>query len=233
MMRQKSYANSSTDISHYVQNLLNIREDPLLQQALQYAQKSGTPPLQIFPTDGRHLEVFARSIQAQKIVEIGTLCGYSALCLAKSWSQPGSTSFSSRGKIYTCEQSAHHARVAQEIFKRFHLQEHIEIVEGDACQTLPTLVNKGPFDLVFIDADKINYPFYFDWAIENLRPQGLLIADNVFVFGHIARDPVPPGDLGKLVQAMRSFNNKCVQNPRLVSTFLPTGEGLLLGVKQY
>lgn len=223
-MRPKSFSNLSPSVSQYVQNILNIENDKELLKVLTIAKQRGTPPLQVIPVDGRHLEFLARSVQATKILEIGTLCGYSAVCLARALPEGG--------KLYTCEQSAHHAQVAREVFAELSLTSKIELIFGAALETLPTLADKAPFDLIFIDADKINYPNYFDWAVRHLRTGGLLVADNVFVFGRIADDLLPAGDLAKLILAMREFNQKCVSDERLLSTFLPTGEGMLVAIKK-
>lgn len=223
-MREKKYATNSDKINCYVNELLNIEQDKELQFVLEMAKKKGTPPLQMTPTDARHLEVLARGVHAKKIVEIGTLCGYSTVCLSRA--------IPNDGKIYTCERSEHHAAVASDIFKQLGLEHKIELLYGDALTTLPSLSQKGPFDFIFIDADKDNYPNYFDWAVDNLREGGLLVADNVFVFDHIADSPLPEGRLGELVQAMKIFNMKCATDPRLMCTFLPTGEGLMVAVKK-
>lgn len=224
-MRPKSYSNLSESVSKYVENLLNVDANENLQVVLQLAKKRGTPPLQVIPTDGRTIEVLARTLQPMKIVEIGTLCGYSAVFLANAL-LPG-------GKLYTCEQSQHHIQVAREAFQQLQLEDKIDIIEGKALDTLPKLSEKGPFDLIFIDADKLNYPAYFDWAIANLRSGGMLLADNTFVFGHIAAESLPQqGELKNIVAAMREFNQKCVSDDRLVTTFLPTGEGLMVAVKK-
>ena len=224
-MRPKSYSNLSESVSKYLENLLNVDANENLQVVLQLAKKRGTPPLQVIPTDGRTIEVLARTLQPMKIVEIGTLCGYSAVFLANAL-LPG-------GKLYTCEQSQHHIQVAREAFQQLQLEDKIDIIEGKALDTLPKLSEKGPFDLIFIDADKLNYPAYFDWAIANLRSGGMLLADNTFVFGHIAAENLPQqGELKNIVAAMREFNQKCVSDDRLVTTFLPTGEGLMVAVKK-
>lgn len=223
-MREKNYSISSKKIASYVDNLLGFKQDKMLEFVLEHAKKRGTPPLQMIPTDGRHLEVLARSIHATNIVEIGTLCGYSTVCLARG--------LPAHGKIYTCERSEHHASVAKEIFHNLNLSHKIELIFGEALPNLQQLTPKGPFDLVFIDADKDNYPHYFDWAVENLRQGGLLIADNVFVFEHIADEPLPNGRLGEFVNTMKVFNEKCASHPNLLCTFLPTGEGLMVAVKK-
>ena len=220
-MREKKYSTSSKDIGEYVEGLLNYDADQTLAFVLDQAKKKGTPPMQMTPADARHLEVLSRGIGARKIVEIGTLCGYSSVCLARTLPEGG--------KLYTCERSKHHAQVAQSTFAQLNLSEKVELLFGDALTNLKELKGKGPFDLVFIDADKDNYPNYFDWAVENLRPGGLLVADNVFVFGHIANNP--EGRLGEFVDTMKVFNEKCAKDPRLLCTFLPTGEGLMVAVK--
>jgi predicted O-methyltransferase YrrM len=222
-MRPKYFSVQSPQVDQYVFDLLKIEKDKELFFVLENARKKGTPPLQVVPTDGRTLEVLARSIMPKKILEIGTLCGYSTVNLARALAEGG--------KLYTCERSKHHAETAQEAFVELGLEHKVEIVFGDAMDNLKNLSQFGPFDLVFIDADKLNYPNYFDWTIENLRQGGLLIADNVFVFDHISDDPVPVGSLGEMVLAMREFNKKCVDDKRLVTTILPTGEGLLVSVK--
>jgi predicted O-methyltransferase YrrM len=177
----------------------------------------------MIPTDARHLEVLTKLIRPSKIVEIGTLCGYSTVTLARCLQEGG--------KVYTCERSQHHANVAQETFKELGLEHKIELVFGEALENLNSLSEMGPFDVVFIDADKDNYPNYFHWAVENLRSGGLLIADNVFCLGYIAQDPPPTDRLGELVDAMKKFNSLCAEDPRLTTTFFPTGEGLLAAVK--
>lgn len=222
-MRKKSYAAQELPLEAYVEGLLAQTTDADLAFVLRHAQQRGTPPLQMIAADARHLEVLARTLQPKKIVEIGTLCGYSAVCLARGLA-PG-------GVLYTLERSTHHAQVAGEVFQQLGLQDRVVLVFGDAHQTLPTLASQGPFDMVFIDADKEGYPFYLDWAVANLRKGGLLVADNVFVFGHITTPQPTSGKLADLVHAMRAFNQACVSHKDLVTTFLPTGEGLLVAVK--
>lgn len=221
-MRPKYFSVQSDEISQYVNDLLKIDQDSDLVRVLDHAKKKGTPPLQVVPTDGRTLEVLARSIMPKKILEIGTLCGYSTVNLARAVVEGG--------KLYTCERSKHHAETAQEVFVELGLDEKIEVVFGDALENLKHLSKFAPFDLIFIDADKLNYPNYFDWAVKHLRQGGLLIADNVFVFDHISLDPIPEGKLGEMVLAMKEFNRKCAEDKRLVTTILPTGEGLLVAV---
>lgn len=223
-MRPKYFANQEKQTESYVFELLKMKHDQELNTVLEIAQKSGTPPLHVTPLDGRHLELLARTLQPQKILEIGTLCGYSTLCLARALKEGG--------KVYTCERSAHHAQVAQKIFQHLGLEHKIEVVFGDALENLPRVQPHGPFDLIFLDADKQNYTNYYEWAVTNLRPGGLLVADNVFVFDHITKEHAENSTLQKIVLAMREFNEKCANDERLFCSILPTGEGLLVALKK-
>lgn len=221
-MREKKYAVHSNEIACYVEDLLQVEKDDELEFVLQQAKKFGTPPLQMTPVDARHLQVICQMIRPQKVVEIGTLCGYSAVNLSRGLA-PG-------GVIYTCEKSEHHIKVASHVFSQLKLEEKIKLVPGEALESLKSLSQNGPFDMVFIDADKDNYPNYFEWAVNNLRSGGVLVADNVFLFGHIAS---PCEDrLGEMAAAMKLFNEKCASDKRFLTTFFPTGEGLLVAVKK-
>lgn len=222
-MRPKYFSVQCDRVASYALQLLNVENDPELCAVLEHAKQKGTPPLQVVPSDGRTLEVLARSLFPKKILEIGTLCGYSSVLLARSLVE--------NGKLYTCERSKHHATTAQQIFDQLGLQSKIEILFGDAMESLKKFSSCDMFDLIFIDADKINYPCYFDWAVTHLRKGGLLIADNVFVFDHIADEPLPEGSLGDMVKAMRQFNLKCVTDSRVLTSILPTGEGLSVSVR--
>ncbi|MBX9703366.1 MAG: O-methyltransferase, partial [Silvanigrellaceae bacterium] len=201
-MRTKTFSNLNPEISDYIKELHGSIEGDDLALALKNARQQGTPPLQIYPTDGRHLEVLARSLKPSKIVEIGTLCGYSALILARALTK--------EGVLYTCELSPHHAQAAQKTFDELNLTNTIKIILGPALQTLPTLNHLGPFDLIFIDADKINYVEYLKWAKANIRQGGMIIADNVFAMGHIANKNLTEGnELKKIVLTLQEFNKQC------------------------
>jgi caffeoyl-CoA O-methyltransferase len=221
-MRPKHYANPSLKTASYVERLLCAHHDGQLQLVLEIAKQRGTPPLQVTPTDGRHLEVLARSVVPRRMVEIGTLCGYSAVCLARALSEDG--------VLYTCEASAHHASVAREVFQELQLTSKIKVLEGQALDTLPTIEDQGPFDFVFIDGDKQNYPHYLQWAIEHVRVGGMIVADNVFLFDYIGEEHIENENLRLQAEAMRKFNQQAVEDRRLKTTFLPTGEGLLVSI---
>ena len=109
--------------------------------------------------------------------------------------------------------------------------DRVQIFVGAALDNLPKIKSEGPFDLVFIDADKTGYPAYLDWAVENLRVGGVFLADNTFAHGLIADPAAESGPRAESVKAIREFNRKAAQNLRFRATILPTGEGLTMGVR--
>src|SRR5262249_3110615 len=139
------------------------------------ARAAGLPAIQV-PTElGTLLGILAQAVGAKKILEIGTLGGYSGTWLARSL-LPG-------GKLITLEVDPHHAEVARRNFERTGVADRVIIRVGPALETLPDLRSEAPFDLIFIDADKDNYPSYLDWAVELARPGALIVADNVLQGG--------------------------------------------------
>lgn len=225
-MRPKHYQYPVPEISEYVENLLDFQSEKDLNTVLVRAQEHGTPPLQITQFDTRHLEVLARLAQPTKILEIGTLCGYSTVALARALKKDG--------VLYTCEKSSHHANTARKIFKELNLNETIRLIEGDIFDHLDMLSKHAPFDVIFIDSKKEDYPNLFDWCVTHLKTGGVLMADNVFALGHIHRlklHETATDKLSSIVNSMHKFNTLCATDPRLRTTILPTGEGLLVAIK--
>lgn len=219
----KTFGQNDPEIFDYVYDLLNL-EDKVLEDIKLRSDKAGLPPIQVGAADARHLEILARSVGAKKIVEIGTLGGYSGVCLARALPQ--------NGKLFTFEYEPHHAAVATESFRRADLTNKVQIYVGEALKNLTQIESEGPFDLVFIDADKVNYPAYGAWALRNLRMGGLLMADNTFAWGHIAEKTLSgTAEENQSVEALRDFNKMIAQGKAFRTTMLPTGEGLTLAVK--
>ncbi len=213
----KDFMDNGQEIANYVENLF-MPVDALLMDVKKATRVAGLPEIQVGAMDGRHLEVLARLCGAKKAVEFGTLAGYSGICLLRGMGDDG--------YLYTLEKSKKHIEVARDNFEKAGCGNRVRILEGEALKVLPTIEKEGPFDLVFIDADKANYLAYFYWSLENLRPGGLLLADNCFAFGGIASSQEK-----KVVQDLRAFNQAVATHPNFSSTMLPTGEGLLAGVK--
>ncbi len=214
----KTFAQSNKSVEKYASDLFKP-QDSVLLEIIKRAAREGLPPIHVAPMDGLHLEVITRSIGAKKAVEIGTLAGYSGVCISRG--------LAPQGKLYTFEYSDNHARVSAESFKKAGVEKKVEIFTGPALANLKKIESKGPFDLVFIDADKPNYPDYLQWAAKNLKIGGIFLGDNTFAWGHIAEaQTTDPG-----VKALRQFNQIAATNQRFRSTILPTGEGLTMGVK--
>ena len=219
----KSFARAEEALQNYVLETFHP-EDAVLLEIRKRAAEEGLPDIHVGPMDGLHLEVIARAMGARKIVEIGTLAGYSGVCLARALPQGG--------KIYCFEYEPKHAEVSRESFKKAGLSDKAEILVGDALGNLPKIENQGLFDLVFIDADKPGYPAYLQWAMKHLRVGGVVLGDNTFSGGRVA-DPAneKEGPKAATVKAIRLFNKTLTQDPRFRATVLPTGEGLTFAVK--
>jgi caffeoyl-CoA O-methyltransferase len=193
-------------------------EDEVLREIRERSIREGLPAIAVGRFDGLHLEVITRAFGALKAVEIGTLGGYSGVCLLRG--------MGTHGVLHTFEASEKHARVAAESFRKAGVAQRVHIHLGRALETLREVEAEAPFDLVFIDADKVSYPAYLAWTAEHLREGGVVLADNAFGFGEIH---LPGGDEGR--KALREFNRELAQGGRFRATMLPTAEGLAMGVK--
>ena len=210
-------------IAEYVEDLFQPL-DPVLKDINSRALESGLPEIQVDPMDGLHIEVITRAMGAKKAVEIGTLAGYSGTCICRGMGP--------EGKLYTFELNDKNASISKESFKKAGFENNAEIIVGPALLNLPRISKLGPFDLVFIDADKEGYPSYLRWAIENLRIGGVILADNTFGWGDVVDSRYDKNPLEKpTITALRAFNKECAQSERLRSTIIPTTEGLTLAVK--
>lgn len=186
--------------------------DAALAQA--FTVPEGIPAIQVGPSEGRLLYVLLKLAAARKVVEVGTLVGYSAIHMARAL-PPG-------GHLWSIEFEAHHADVARQNIAKAGLADRVTVLVGAGRDVLPTLDQHGPFDAVFIDADKVNYDHYGRWAIDHLRTGGLVLGDNAYLFGELMDD----SDRGR---AMRAFHELVAKT--CDSTCIPTPDGLVLGVK--
>jgi caffeoyl-CoA O-methyltransferase len=219
----KDYAAESTDkIANYVHDLFKP-EDQLLVDVRRRATQAGLPSIHVGRMDGLHLEVLTKSFGARKAVEIGTLAGYSGVCLLRG--------MGSQGKLYTFEYELKHAEIARETFQKAGVSQQVELFVGPATDNLSKIEKHGPFDLVFIDADKVNYPKYLSWAADNLRVGGVVLGDNTFAWGMIADDQFENQEDEASARALQEFNREAAIGGRFRATLLPTGEGLTFAVK--
>jgi predicted O-methyltransferase YrrM len=153
-----------------------VGDDPVLSAAMEASDAAGLPRIAVSFQQGKFLSLLAGAIQARRILEIGTLGGFSTIWLARGAGP--------QGRVVTLEYEPKHAEVARANLERAGVGDRVEIKVGAALETLPT-VTEGPFDLVFIDADKDNYVAYLDWAIRLARPGAVIVADNVIRDGRV------------------------------------------------
>lgn len=205
-------------LSKYISDLFAAHDRPL-QVAWEDTPRKGLPAISVKPEEGRFLQVLVRACGATRALEIGTLGGYSGIWIARGLA-PG-------GKLITLEVDPRHAGVAREHFAAAGLADRVEVRVGDAHQLLAGLSQEGPFDFVFIDAEKPGYPAYFDWALEHTRLGAVIAAHNAFRGGKVAG----VGESDEDSQTMRAFNQRVAHEPRVLSTIYPAGDGTVVAVK--
>ncbi|MFI4873122.1 MAG: O-methyltransferase [Phycisphaerales bacterium JB061] len=189
-------------VDGYIEALFH-EHDPILEAALKASDEAGLPEIQISPSQGRYIYLLAKLIGARRILEIGTLGGYSTIWLARA--------LPSGGRLVSLESEKKHADVARRNIAHAKLDDKVEVRVGTALKTLPEFQGQALFDMVFIDADKNNYPGYLDWALKLTRPGGLILADNVVRAGNVIDiNSDDPNVLG-----VREFNEKLSKDPRV------------------
>lgn len=197
-------------------------EYALLARMRRRADVAGMPPISISPDQGKLMKVLARTVGARRALDVGTLFGYSAACLADG--------VGPEGRVTSFEVSESHAAVAKENLVAEGLGDRVEVVVGDALPALERLEDDA-FDIMLVDADKVQYVDYLDQGLRLVRDGGILAFDNAFGFGQVANtglDPEDPDSQGVL--AIRRFNEVFKQHPQVTSTLLSVGDGLAVGV---
>jgi len=204
-------------VDEYITGLFE-QEDSSLTAVEQSIKESNIPPISISPNQGKFLQLLARLCHAKKILEIGTLAGYSTIWLARALPKDG--------KLITLEYEPLHARVSQTNIDRAALSSVVEIRVGKGIDLLPKLVEEGagPFDMIFIDADKPPYKEYFDWSLKLSRPGTLIVADNVIREGKVLHDKSPD----EMVAGVKRFNAALAVNPAVTATIIQT-----IGAKEH
>jgi predicted O-methyltransferase YrrM len=200
-----------TAVDRYFSDRL-VPQDAALEAALRDSAAAGLPSINVSVNQGKLLHVLARSIGARNILELGTLGGYSTIWLARA--------LPSGGRLITLEFSPKHAEVARANIARAGLGDAVEVRVGRAIDSLPQLAaeGRGPFDLVFVDADKESTPEYFEWAMKLTRPGSVIIVDNVVRSGAVA-DPAKD-DAG--VRGIRRFTDMLAAERRVTGTVIQT-----------
>src|SRR5215211_7059805 len=182
-----------TTVDKYIADQL-APADPALKAALDASASAGHPAINVSPNQGKLLHIFVRLMNARAILEIGTLGGYSTIWMARGLA-PG-------GRLITLEADPRHAALAKENIAGAGVQDLVEVRVGKALETLPTLAaeSAGPFDLIFIDADKVNTPSYFTWALKLARAGTLIVVDNVVRKGAVADPAARDADVNGMQQ---------------------------------
>jgi predicted O-methyltransferase YrrM len=198
-------------VDGYVSELL-LPPDPVLDAALEASNAAGLPPINVSPTQGRMLHILARIQGAQRILEIGTLGGYSAIWLARA--------LPAGGQLVTLEAEPKHAEVARKNITHAGLIGPIELLLGPAIDSLRQMVaaRVSPFDFIFIDADKPSYSDYLIWSLKLSRPGTMIVADNVVRAGKVADASSDDPN----VQGIRRFNEALAAEKRLTATTIQT-----------
>ncbi len=206
---------TTPELLAYVEKV-HAAHDAGLAQAFATPGRAGLPAIQVAPSEGKLLGMLIGLLGARKVVEIGTLAGYSAIRMARR--------LPAGGHLWTFEYEPKHHALARANIEAAGLKDRVTCVLGKALDGLDDLARReGPFDAVFVDADKGNYDRYGRWAAEHLRSGGMLLGDNAFFFGRLLED-------GEEAQAMRRFHEEAAQ--AFDTVCIPTPDGLLLGIKR-
>ena len=187
-----------------------VGRDPALEAAVADQKAAGMPDIEVAPTGGKLLHLLARATGARRVLEIGTLGGYSTIWLARAVPEGG--------RVVTIEAEPRNAAVARASIDRAGVGERVEILVGRAADVLPTLAGDDPFDLVFIDADKESNTIYLEWAARLGRPGTLIVVDNVVRSGRVA----DPADTSAQVEGVRAALAMLRDDPRFDATALQT-----------
>jgi len=200
-----------TSVDDYFNDRL-LGRDPVLEAALRDSDAAGLPAIHVSPSQGRLLQLLAQGVNARRILEIGTLAGYSTICLARALPADGS--------LITLEFEAKHAAVARANIERAGLSAVVEVRVGPALLQLPRLLaeQRAPFDLIFIDADKQGYADYLAWALRLSRRGTVIVADNVVRGGEV----VNPQSSNAGVPGVRRMIELVDAEPRLSATAIQT-----------
>lgn len=205
----------------YVRSLF-APETPLLAR-IRASLSDTNDQISVFPEEGSMLQFLVRLSGARRIVEIGTLGGYSAAWMAEPLPEGG--------HLWTIEKDPRRYALACENLAS--LRDRITLLHGDAQEVLTSLTPLAPFDMIFIDGDKLGYLRYLDWAEAHIRKGGLIVADNTFLFDSVWKDELPARVRKTARDVMRGFNRRLADPSRYTGVILPTSEGMTVAVKNF
>jgi len=200
------------ELYQYIVNTF-AEEDSVLKSAVADTGKNGMPLIQVSPENGKFLQLLMKMIGAKKVLELGTLGGYSTIWMARGLPDDG--------RLITLEYEKKHADVAMDNFKRAGLESKIEIILGPALESLDKLKGQK-FDFAFIDADKVNYPVYYEKILAIMNKGGIITADNTLRKG----DVINPEIEDEGTKAIQVFNKIVASDPRVESLLVPISDGV-------
>jgi caffeoyl-CoA O-methyltransferase len=215
------------EINALLQELFNS-EDAFLRTLNEDAAAAGIPAISIAPEQTRFLQVILKAINAEVVLEIGSLAGYSTIAMARALPE--------HGQLFAFEIEPMHAAFIEKKVAAARFDHIISVEQGAALDNLPNVIatlqeqhnTQTPIDAVFIDADKPNYENYLNLVLPAVRRGGLVMGDNALAFGYIASEP--PAEEADNVAALRAFNRSMSSHPALLSTLVPLGDGIVIGV---
>jgi predicted O-methyltransferase YrrM len=223
---QKNMRNSDSQQLENYFNSLNVKDGSLAKKARQAAEKLGLQDISLGPVECSILRTLVCTHRSRKFVEIGTLTGSSGLAILAGMPDGG--------ELWTFEKEPKHAEHAEPILMEAakHRHQKCEVILGDAQLRLFDIEEKGPFDGIFIDANKAAYFDYLKWAEKNIREGGIIIADNVFLGGGVLGIPTERFS-EKQIDVMKEFNKRLFEKGLYESCFIPTIEGMLMSIKRF
>ena len=199
------------------------KEDDILRSIREYSEKKNIEYMQISAYEGGILQFLCQTLLVKKAVEIGTLYGYSSLMIARTLPDDG--------QLFTLDIDKDRQEKAKVLMQEDSSATKIHFLPGPALESLKKLKNKAPFDMIFVDADKSAYLDYLHWSNKYLKPGGLLVADNTFLFGAVYGEPEGKQSK-KALSVMKQFNKEVATSGLYNSTLIPTAEGLTVGIKK-
>jgi predicted O-methyltransferase YrrM len=203
------------ELYQYIVNTF-AKEDDILKSIIRETEEKRFPMIQVSPENGKFLQLLIRMISAKRVLEVGTLTGYSAVWMARGLPEDG--------KLTTLEIEKGHAEVARKYIQKAGLEKKAEVVVGDALEQMNKL-SGGKFDFVFIDADKERYPLYLEKALSITKKGGVICADNTLRDGDIvSKDP------DKGTKGVQTFNKMMAADSRLFSILVPISDGVTVGL---
>ncbi|AXW84896.1 methyltransferase [Anaplasma marginale] len=212
---------SNERLEQYCREVFGIDDGDAL--SVHASAPDGLVRAQVGFVEGRLLQFLVQATGTRSIVEVGTCVGFSAICMARA--------LPPEGHVYTIEKDDQNCAKARQNIEKCGMTDKITVLFGDALHVLKNLEHKSPFDMMFIDANKSGYCDYLNWAEANIKRGGLLVADNVFLFGTVF-DDAPSGRVSSSAHtSMQNFNKRLSNKQDYLASVIPTKEGMLVALK--